>query len=320
MGKTLANLRDALAGALGFSYSELETQDAADVDTIINASYLDCFASKDGRRQAWAVQYWSDVTKAPAAATLSLVNGSTLVTGFTFEAKYVGSFVKLGDAFYRLGSVDGATYNLLQPWSGTTGDHSATVYYNAILLPGTGVKVMGAPSLLGVGPLNPMPFPEDEIKLRSSPSFDFQSRSGRVPFTYSRPRFNQSLITDVGDPRYFHVDSGAMGATFATSSRFHVYPLPSAAFTIEARMIILPSPLTETTDEPLLPHDDVDVTGAILMPFMFERLLKHPLGRRYSGNNIGAIFKQADDARSQLNTFRSVQNQGPKQVRPACGW
>ena len=320
MGKTLANLRDALAGALGFAYADLETQDASDVDTIINAAYLDCFAAKDNRRPTWAVSYWSDVTKAPAAATLSLTNGSTLVTGFTFESKYVGSFVKIGDAFYRLASVSGVTYNLLQPWSGTTGDHAATVYYNAVALPGTATKVLGVPSLLGVGPLGPMPFPEDEVQLRSTPSFDFQARSGRVPFAYSRPRFDPSLITDVGDPRYYHVDSGAMGATFATGSRFHLYPLPGSVFTIEARTNVVPVALSGATDEPVLPHDDVDIAGAIMTPFMFERLLKHPLGRRYSGNNVGAIFRQADDARAQLNTFRSVQLHGPKQVRPARDW
>jgi hypothetical protein len=320
MGKTFANLRDALASAIGHTYDELETQDASDVDTIINAAYLDCFAAKDGRRPSWATQTWSDIVKAPASATLGLTNGSKTVTGFTFEAKYVGSFVQIGDSFYRLGSVSGATYNLAQPWSGTTGSHAATVYYNAVALPGTSIRVIGEPSLLGVGPLARLPSADSELNLRSTPTFDFEPKTARAPFAYSRPRFDPSLITDIGVPRYYHVDNTAMGATFATSSRFHLYPLPEAVYTIDLRAEIVPSPMTDAAAEPVLPHDDVDVTGAILMPFMFERLLKHPLGRRYSGNNVSAIFQQAIDARAQLNTFRIAQLPGPKVIRVSPGW
>jgi len=317
MGKTFSDLRNALAGALGFDeYSDLTSRDGLDVDTIVNAAYLDCYASRDGRRPAWAIKYWSDIVLAPEAATLGLTNGSTAVTGHTFTAKYLGSFVQIGAAFYRIGS----TTTLTQPWSGVTGSYSATVYSNAVALPGSGVTIRERPSLLGIGPLLPLPFPEDEVSLRSSPAFDFYPKAGRGPVAHSRPRFDPSLITDVGDPRYYHVDSAATGSTFATGSRLHLYPLPGAAFTIEARLNVLPVPLAAADDEPVLPHDDVDIAGAILEPLMFERLLKHPLGRRYAGNNVSAIFAAGNDARAQLNTFRSVQPSGPKQFRPACGW
>jgi hypothetical protein len=323
MSKTLADLRDSLAQALGYEYADLGPLEQADVDTIINAAYLDCFAAKDGRRPKWLTQYWSDIVKAPASASLGLTHGSKTVTGFAFEAKYVGSFVKIGDAFYRLASVEGAgpfTYKLVQPWAGETGSYSATVYYNAVALPGTVTKVREVPSLLGIGPLTPMPFPESETEIRSTPSFDFESRSGRVPFAYARPRFDPSLITDVGDPRYYHVDSAATGETFATSSRLHLYPLPGSAFTVELRADIVPSALSAADDQPKLPHDDIDVVGAIMMPLMFERLLKHPLGRRYAGDNVPAIFQGGVDARALLNTFRSVQLDGPKFARVSRNW
>lgn len=322
MGKTFTNLRDAMAGAVGTDeYTDLTPRDQADVDTLINAAYLDCYAAKDGRRPRWATQNWSEIVKAPAAATLGLTNGSREVTGFAFEAKYVGSFVKIGDAFYRLGSVaTGPIYALAQPWSGTTGSYAATVYYNAVALPGTVKKIHGTPSLLGIGPLTPMPFPDSEVQLRSTPAFDFEARSGRAPLAFSRPRFDPSLITDVGDPRYYHIDSAAMGTTLATGSRFHLYPIPGAVATIDLRADMLPLPMTSGTDEPVLPHDEIDIAGAILTPFMFERLLKHPLGRRYSGGNANLILMQAEDARAQLNTFRSVQLEGPKTMRVAGGW
>jgi hypothetical protein len=322
MGKTFADLRNTIAAALGYAYDDLDAQDQADVDTIINAAYLDCYAAKDGRRPSWATQYWSEIVKAPATATLGLTQGSTAVTGFAFEAKYVGSFVKVGDSFYRLGSVAaGPTYALSQPWAGETGSFSATIYYNAVAMPGRVVKVVGVPSLIGIGPLVPIPFPEGELEMRSTPTFDFEPKSARAPFAFSRPRFDPSLITDVGDPRYFHIDSAAPGATFATSSRFHLYPLPGGVFTIDLRAIIIPPAMTAGTDVPVLPHDeDIDIAGAIMLPLAFERMLKHPIGRRYSGQNMQLILMQGKEAREQLNTFRSVQQSGPKMVRVSRSW
>jgi len=317
MGKTFANLRDAMSGALGFDeYANLTARDQADVDTIINAAYLDCYAPKDGRRAPWAIKYWSDIVVGPAAATLGLTNGSNAVTGYTFTEKYVGSFVLVGGGYYRIGS----TTTLLQPWAGTTGSHEATVYANAVALSGANLTIREVPSLIGLGPLAPMPFPESEVSLRSTPTFDFHPRAARGPFAYSRPRFDPSLITDVGDPRYYHVDSAATGSTFATGSRLHLYPLPGQVYTVEARFNVLPTQLTTASQEPVLPHDDVDIAGAVLEPLMFERLLKHPLGRRYSGTNQRAIFEAANDARALLNTLRSVQPNAPKQIRMACGW
>ena len=166
MGKTFANLRDSLASAIGFAYVDLDTQDQRDLDTIINAAYLDCYAAKDGRRPRWATRYISEIIKAPASATLSVTNGSTTISGFSFEAKYIGSFVRVGDKFFRLAS----TTSFVQPWDGDTGSVAATVYYNAVALSGLVVKVREMPSLLGVGPLLPMPFTEDEVELRSTPS------------------------------------------------------------------------------------------------------------------------------------------------------
>lgn len=317
MGKTFANLRDALSSAIGFDeYDNLTTRDQANVDTIINAAYQETYAPKNGVRPPWAVKYWSDIVLAPVAATLGLTNGSAAVTGYTFPAKYVGSFVRVGDAFYRIGS----TTTLLQPWAGTTGSFSATVYSNAVAIPGVAVTIRETPSLLGVGPLTPLPFPETEVQLRSTPSFDFESKSGRAPVSFSRPRFDPSLITDVGDPRYFHVDSASTGSVFSTGSRLHLYPLPGNTFTVEARFNILPTPMAAKTDEPVLPHDEVDLAGSILEPLIFERFLKHPLGRRFSGSNAQAILQAGAEARAYLDTFRSVQMSGPKRFGVASGW
>jgi hypothetical protein len=323
MSKTLATLRTALGSMIGFpTVTDLPDDEQTAIDTILNAAYLECYAERGGKRPRWIEQYVSDIVKTPAAVTLGLTNGSKTVTGFSFEAKYAGSFVKIGDAFYRYGGTASAVHSLVQPWAGDTGSYAATVYYNAFALPGTVIEVCEMPSILGVGPLTPLPFPESELALRSAPAFDFEPRAARAPFAYSRPRFNPSVITDVGDPMYFHVDSASTGATFATGSRFHLYPIPAAAATIELRADVVPAELTTGADVPMFPNaGTVDVAGAVLLPIAYDLLLKHPLGRRYTGNNAQLIMAGAAAARTQLGTtFARVQRRTMKQARTAAGW
>lgn len=323
MSKTLATLRTALGSMIGFpTITDLPDDEQVAIDTILNAAYLECYAERGGKRPRWIEQHVSDIVKAPVAATLGLTNGSKTVTGFSFETKYAGSFVKIGDAFYRYGGSTGGTHSLVQPWAGDTGSQSATIYYNAFALPGTVIEICEMPSILGVGPLTPLPFPESELSLRSAPAFDFEPRSARAPFAYSRPRFNPSVITDVGDPMYYHIDQASTGATFATGSRFCLYPIPSAVATIEFRADVVPSEMTTGADVPMFPNaGTVDVAGAVLLPIAYDLLLKHPLGRRYTGANGQAIMAGANAARVQLETtFARVQRRVMKQVRPAGGW
>jgi hypothetical protein len=325
MPKTLANFRTSLGSMIGFpEFTDLPDDEQAEIDTIINAAYLECYAERGGRLPKWIEQYWSDIAKAPAAATLGLTNGSKTVTGFVFEAKYAGSFVKIGDKYYRFGGVSGGdtpVYSLVQPWDGVTGNHAATIYYNSIVMPGTVIEVCEAPSLLGVGPLTPIPNPETELALRAPPSFDFVPRAGRAPFAYSRPRFNPGVFVDVGDPIHYHIDEASTGVAFATASKFMLYPIPGAVATVDARVCIVPTPLEGESAVPVFPNATVDVAGSIMMPIAFDLLLKHPLGRRYSGNNAQLIMRNAEDKREQLRTvFSRVQRRGRQSIGVAEGW
>lgn len=322
MPKTFLDIRNALAGMVGFdAYSDLTTRDQADVDTIANAAYMECYAERNGRRPRWIEQYVSEIAKAPAEATLGLTNGSKTVTGFSFETKYAGSFVRIDGKFYRYGGTVDGVHSLVQPWAGTTGSYAATVYYNAIVLPGTVIEVCESPSLLGIGPLTPMPAPETEIGLRSAPAFDFSPRPGRAPFAVSRPRFDASLFTDVGDPAHYHIDQASTGATFSSKAKFCLYPIPGQTVTLELRADIIPAPMTADADVPVMPGETADITGAILLPIAYDLLLKHPLGRRYAGNNAQLILAGANDARAQLRTtFARVQRRVVKQVRSSPDW
>lgn len=312
--KTYDQLRSALASMWGFeNYSDLGTQDQADIDSIIGGAYFDCYVPVDGSRPNWPVKHQSGILKASVSATLTLTNGLATVTGYVFEATYFGSFVKIGERFYRYN----AAGTLSAPWDGETGDYPATVYHNAYNLSVAVVEMAGIPNLLGVGLLGPMPNADAELMLRTEPAFDFARHDGRMPFATSRNHFRQSAYFDTGDPRYYHIDQSSVASTFAQASRFHVYPLPDRVFTFEFNANITPAALSSGTDIPVMPFGTVD---NILLPIAREKLAMNTIGRRYTGNNVRELISQANDARAQLKGLRRIQRDTGSSMRPKRGW
>ncbi len=105
---TNLELKTSLAGMLGHeTFSDLLAQDQTDIQGWINAALLECYLPVPPHKQRgeWTEDYFADILKTPVAATLGLTQGSTAVTGFAFEAKYVGSYIDIGGEYYRLGSV-----------------------------------------------------------------------------------------------------------------------------------------------------------------------------------------------------------------------
>jgi hypothetical protein len=246
--------------------------------------------------------------------TLGLTAGSAAVTGYTFNATYVGSFVKIGEAFYRYAS----TSTLLNNWDGATGSFAATVYHNAVALPWNIVRLAGIPNLLGVGLLGPLPDPDFELCLRTEPAWDFYPANGQPrPFSLNRSQFRQSAYYDVGDPRYYFIDQASVASTFALGNRFHVWPLPENKYSLEVRANIIPSALTTGTDVPDVPGQAVD---NILLPIAREKLAMNSAGRRYTGPNVQLLMKAAEDARVQLKAMRRVQKDTGGAVKLKSGW
>ncbi len=314
MNKTLAQLRTALANMWGYeNYSDLLTQDQADIDTIINSAYFDCFAPVDGTRPDWPVKYHSGILKAPVVVELGVTQGSAAVTGYTFEAAYLGSFVKIGEKFYRSAS----TTSFVQPWDGETGTVTATVYFNAIALPWSIVELEGKPNILGLGLLAPLPGPDAELQLRTEPAFDFYPRDTRRAFAAPRQAFRQSIYFDTGDPRYYHIDQASLGATFAIGNRLHVYPIPEKVYTFELRGNVVPNPLVDPAHIPEIPAQAVD---NILLPIAREKLAKQSANRRYTGPNVAYLIDEADKARAQLKSMRRVQRDTGNMIRMRRGW
>jgi len=317
--KTFLELQTALASMWGYeSPSDLLDQDLLDIKSYIEAAYFDCYVPVDGTKAYWPEKYHSAIFKAPVSATLGLTADSTVVTGYAFEASYAGSFVKIGEKFYRYGTpTAGPAYALLQAWDGDTGSYAATVYHNAVALPWSVVEMASVPNLLGVGLLAALPDSDAELMLRTEPAFDFHPRDGREPLAMGRNTFRQSAFYDIGDPRYYHIDQGAVDVTFAIGNRLHVYPIPQRVFTVEFKANIVPAALTSDSDIPAVPGKAVD---NILLPIAREKLAKNTANRRYTGPNVQLLTDEANRARAQLKSMRRVQRDVAGSVRLKRGW
>lgn len=303
------------------SFSDLLAQDQDDIDSFINGAYFDCFAPAEGMRAMWPETRHSGILKAAVAATLTLTHGSKEVAGYAFEDAYAGSFIKIGEKFFRYAGKTGAgpyTYFLVEPWDGETGSYGATIYHNAIALPFNIIEMAGQPNLIGVGLLAPLPDPDAELRLRTEPAYDFQPRDGRQVFATQRMAFRQSAYFDTGDPRYYHIDQSSVAPTFTIGNRFVVYPIPEARdYVFEFRANVAPAALTADDDVPQMPAQTVD---NILLPIARERLAENSAGRRYTGPNITLLTRAADRARSQLQSLRRVQRDVATSVRLRSGW
>lgn len=291
--------------------ADLLPQDLIDIKTFIAAAMFDCYVPADGTKANWPEKYESGILKAPVDTTLTLTNGAKTAAGYAFEATYYGSFVKIGDRFYRYNGAG----TLVQPWDGATGDYPATVYHNAYNLPWYVIEMAGKPSIIGMGVLAALPDPDAELSIRTEPAFDFDSKGNREPFTVRRNTFRQSAFFDIGDPRFYHIDQASVLATFGIGNRFHVYPLPDRVLTFDLRANVIPDDLADG-DTPELPGRAVD---NILLPLAREKLVENSAGRRFTGN-AQLIMAAAERARMQLKSMRRTQRDVAGGVRLKRGW
>lgn len=322
--KTVLQLKTSLAGLWGHeTWDEVTAQDKVEIEGYLTGAYFDCYAPVDGTRPNFGEQYWSGIIKAPVAASLGLTQGSTVVTGHAFEDAYAGSFVKIADRLYRYaGKVVSTgpvtTYYLVQPWQDATGTYGATIYHNAIVLPGLLLETASQyPEVLGVGVLAPLPDPDRELLLRTEPALDFRDVSGRQPFNSTRRRFNLDAILETGDPEFYHIDSASTGAVFAPTNRLHVYPLSDETFTVSMRAQFMPiGDLPADSATLAMPFQAVD---NILLPIAREKLVMNSFGRRFTGD-ARLIMELAERARKQLRSLTKPQRFAAGGFRVAPGW
>lgn len=317
--KTNLQLKNLLASLVGYEQaSDLPAIEAEEIQTFVNQALFECYAPINGTRPNYGEQYFSDLLKAPVVATLTLTEGSKVVAGYAFEAKYAGSLVKIGDRAFRFGGISsGPVYHLVQPWDRASGTYEATIYHNAVALPGTLLEVAGQPEIIGLGLLGPLPDPDVEMLFRTEPAWDFTPRGVRSPFGGVRRRFNPAIFDDSGDPRYYHIDSASVGPTFTLGNRLHVYPLPSEQMTVSMRCSYMAAaPMTADGETPPMPFDAVD---NILLPLAREALVVNWNGRRFTGD-ARLIIEAAKRARDHLRTLTRPQRMNAGRFALKPGW
>tara|TARA_R110002050_G_scaffold232431_1_gene368132 strand:- start:253 stop:1215 length:963 start_codon:yes stop_codon:yes gene_type:complete len=317
--KTNLQLKTSLVGLWGYEeVSDLTTQEQADIQTFVNQALFECYAPVDGTRPNYGEQYWSAILPAPVVTTLGVTNGSKVVTGHTFLAAHAGSNVLIGQSLYRYAGLNGSDHELVQPWQGDTGTVSATVFHNAVALPGTVLEIASEhPEILGVGLLSPLPGPQSEVLIRSEAPWDFTPGMSSYPFGLSRLRFDLSQFLDEDEPLYYHIDSATTAPTFtAPVNRLHVYPMPDAAYTVSMRASFLPAALSDDEDTPPMPFQAVD---NILLPIAREKLVENSAGRRFTGN-VKLIQDAAERARAHLKSLTKPQRYQRGGFALRAGW
>lgn len=324
--KTFLELQTALCSMWGYEDpADLLAQDLVDIKSFINGAYFDCYAPVDGSRASWPVKQHGDLIKAAVSATLTLTEGSNAVSGYAFEDKYAGSFVRVGTRYLRYaGSTTTVapapivtSYFLVQPWAQPSGVYPATIFHNAVALPWNVIELCGLPSLVGIGILAALPDADAELSLRTEPAFDFQPREGRAMYTNGRRQFLQNVFFDTGEPRFYHIDQASVSPVFALGNRIHFYPVPEIQYAFDLRANVVPIGLELDTDSPQLPAMSVD---NILLPIAREKLAENSAGRRYTGPNAQLLMGAASRARQQLKTLRRVQPEVVGSVRLRRGW
>lgn len=180
-----------------------------------------------------------------------------------------------------------------------------------VSLPKEVTSVDKIPVLIGEGPLSPMTGPEAEIRARSIFSWDFRAPSGRG---LNFPQYKENEA-EVGRPIWYYIDNRDQETDVDVIPRFHLYPLPNKAYSVELYANIVPAPLSSDTDAPRIP---AELVWDIMYPIAQGKLLADP---RYNGDNKEFIARMAEEARRRLRTLVSPQkHKGSLRLHRRVGW
>lgn len=324
---TFLNLKNQLATMYGASaVDDLQDIDAERVGIYVNQAYRECYAPMDGYRPSWASVNFGLNFPAPATISLALTNGSAeSTTAGSAYSTYAGSFLELGSDFHVFAGLnDDGNIVLQTPWTGTTGTHSATLYYSSHELDREVIDIDGPPELVGFGAMSPINSPEAELKLRSSFATDFVPTRvyGNIPSI----NFNGAKIEKDANPPFYYVDNSTLLSRYSDAAlaledkmavrpRFNVYPVPSEEINVRMKANVLPLELTANGDIAKLPGN---VVWDILFPIACAKLaLTDP---RYNGDNREAVVMNANEARKRLSTLARPQKHRTLRLRKRGGW
>lgn len=173
------------------------------------------------------------------------------------------------------------------------------------------ISVDMIPELVNEGPLSPMTGPEAEIRAKSLFAWDFRAPSGRG-LNFPHYKDNEP---EKGRPIWYYVDNRNMGEDNKVIPRLYLYPVPDKEYSVEVYANILPTELSEDTDEPRLPGD---LVWDILFPIAQGKILSDP---RYNGDNKELIERGSKEAKKRLrNLITPQRHKGSLRLVKRPGW
>jgi len=312
-------LQDQLALLVGAeSVSQLPDSEQAMIRDFINESYHECYAPVDGLRPGWTMRNFAAQLPAPLEAQVTVTEGGTVVTCPDYIAAdpnmdYAGSYVEIGGTHYtRVGVVNATDISVLEPIQASDGTHTAKFYFNSVRIDAHAIDLAGRPELVGDGLLSPMAGKENELTYRSLITGDFLADTGLG--NGRTVNFNSTGIAfEVGRPLFYFIDQSTFGD--GVYLRFVVYPLPDIPRLLRFRGNVVPAPLVDDTDLPLLPPETVK---SILLPM--ARYAYAASTRRYTGDNRSFLREKAGKAETRLRSFAKAQKHIKQPIKVRKGY
>lgn len=258
---------------------------AATIVNCINTGFSRYFIHAPSSRKTTFV---SSYISAPSNLTATFTSGSLL-----FSGSGISGTTRIGDTLYIGGKkrVLGVGENLREPWDGSSGLASGTLYDDAVALADPIRRVEGSiiwNETRRLEYLAEAPIVEDQVKL--------------VNFT--------------GEPQYFTIEN--LGDTVGGAARalVRIYPLPSTAGTIRFTAQINPQRLSifdlQSPVNIYINETDLD---AFVMPFIIEELALTKYWPEKGDKNLAS--KSSDKAESLLKAFQESTGGGSRVMTPA---
>lgn len=306
---TLQNQLALMVGA--DTVRQLPLNEQVQIQKCINEAYTSCYVPEDGLRPPWASQHFAVRLHGASELEVTVTKGGTEIVSPDYvdvdpDFLYAGSLVKIGDNHYtRTGQGEAPAFQVLEPVQEADGTYTATFYFNSFRLDAQAIDVIEKPELAGEGVLSPMDGKGNELLYRSLVVGDFHAKPS-MGYQHN-VQFNSPMISlDVGRPIFYFVDSASYTGAF--QYLFGVYPIPYESRLIRFRANIVPLPLEEDDDLPVLPPNMVDT---VLLPIATYRYCSRT--RRYNGDNRSFLRDDAQRAQQRLRSFRTGQkNRGAR--------
>lgn len=277
------------------SIEHLPPNELQQVRSVLADAYRECFIRPDGTRSRWSEQPITITLRAPTDLTVSLIEGSTLISSPSVALNNLeaGSMLNIaGHQVEYAGKTAGGSDHLAGPWFLESGTYSATFFHSCVELPSGAIDVLDNVIVRGGDALEPLGF--GEIDGRAIPS---------------------------GTPTHYKVDPStiAPGGEYPERAaiRLRFFPLPAApARSVSLSIAFAPDGLPDDlTTSPLLPAAAVD---DILLPIARAKLIS--VSKRYTGANKAEIIAAYNIAQRKLDTLSPQTRAKSASAFLADGW